>query len=134
MKHMEGPKLECVMVQNKFSLGEDRVITAYEVRDEPSVLMAEDWDRVRCGCFCFSYWFLHAFEDDSVEPAKIVKQWNIKIISALSNSRARVLLMLTLSEEPPPFRTSHKHFGCERTTLASCVQDPELGAEKLRVM
>lgn len=43
-KQMKGPKPECVTVQKKFS--RDRVVTAYEVRDKPSALKAEDWDRV----------------------------------------------------------------------------------------
>lgn len=44
VKQMKGPKPECVTVQKKFS--RDRVVTAYEVRDKPSALKAEDWDRV----------------------------------------------------------------------------------------
>ncbi|KAK9288783.1 hypothetical protein L1049_017247 [Liquidambar formosana] len=43
-KQMKGPKPDCVTVQKKFS--RDRVVTAYEVRDKPSALKAEDWDRV----------------------------------------------------------------------------------------
>lgn len=37
-------KPDCVTVQKKFS--RDRVVAAYEVRDKPSALKAEDWDRV----------------------------------------------------------------------------------------
>lgn len=37
-------KPDCVTVQKKFS--RDRVVTAYEVRDKPSALKADDWDRV----------------------------------------------------------------------------------------
>lgn len=44
VKQMNGPKPDCVTVQKKFS--RDRVVTAYEVRDKPSALKAEDWDRV----------------------------------------------------------------------------------------
>lgn len=44
VKQMKGPKPDCVTVQKKFS--RDRVVTAYEVRDKPSALKAEDWDRV----------------------------------------------------------------------------------------
>lgn len=43
-KQMKGPKPDCVTVQKKFS--RDRVVTAYEVRDKPSALKPEDWDRV----------------------------------------------------------------------------------------
>lgn len=45
MKQMKGPKPECVTVLKKFS-SRDRVVTAYEVRDKPSVLKAEEWGRV----------------------------------------------------------------------------------------
>lgn len=45
-KQMKGPKPDCVTVQKKFSRDRDRVVTAYEVRDKPSALKAEDWDRV----------------------------------------------------------------------------------------
>lgn len=41
-----GTKPDCVTVQKKFSRDRDRVVTAYEVRDKPSALKAEDWDRV----------------------------------------------------------------------------------------
>lgn len=44
VKQMKGPKPDCVTVQKKFS--RDRVVTAYEVRDKPSSLKPEDWDRV----------------------------------------------------------------------------------------
>lgn len=44
VKQMKGPKPDCVTVQKKFS--RDRVVTAYEVRDKPSALKAEDWERV----------------------------------------------------------------------------------------
>nr|GMD83754.1 protein CDC73 homolog [Ipomoea batatas] len=44
LKQMNGQKPECVTVQKKFS--RDRVVTAYEVRDKPSALKTEDWDRV----------------------------------------------------------------------------------------
>lgn len=37
-------KPDCVTVQKKFS--RDRVVAAYEVRDKPSALKSEDWDRV----------------------------------------------------------------------------------------
>lgn len=44
VKQVKGGKPDCVTVQKKFS--RDRVVTAYEVRDKPSVLKSEDWDRV----------------------------------------------------------------------------------------
>lgn len=44
VKQMKGAKPDCVTVQKKFS--RDRTVTAYEVRDKPSSLKAEDWDRV----------------------------------------------------------------------------------------
>ena len=44
VKQMKGAKPDCVTVQKKFS--RDRVVTAYEVRDKPSGLKPEDWDRV----------------------------------------------------------------------------------------
>lgn len=43
MKQMKV-KPECVTVQKKFS--RDRVVTAYEVRDKPSALKSDDWERV----------------------------------------------------------------------------------------
>ncbi|KAL8121760.1 protein CDC73 homolog [Apium graveolens] len=104
VKQMKGAKPECVTVQKKFS--RDRVVTAYEVRDKPSALKAEDWDRV-VACFVlgkewqFKDWpfkdhveifnnlvgFYMRFEDDSVESAKTAKQWNVKIISISKNKR-----------------------------------------------
>lgn len=44
VKQMKGARPDCVTVQKKLS--RDRVVTAYEVRDKPSALKAEDWDRV----------------------------------------------------------------------------------------
>jgi parafibromin len=46
VKQMKRPKPECVTVQKKFSTDRNRVMTAYEVRDKPSALKADDWDRV----------------------------------------------------------------------------------------
>ena len=46
VKQMKGARPECVTVQKKFSRDRDRVVTAYEVRDKPSALKSEDWDRV----------------------------------------------------------------------------------------
>ncbi|XAR57260.1 hypothetical protein NMG60_11025330 [Bertholletia excelsa] len=104
VKQMKGPKPDCVTVQKKFS--RDRVVTAYEVRDKPSVLKAEDWDRVVAVFVLGKEWqfkewpfkdhveifnkilgFYMRFEDDSLESAKNVKQWNVKIISISKNKR-----------------------------------------------
>lgn len=46
VKSMNGVRPECVTVQKKFSRDRDQVVKAYEVRDKPSALKAEDWDRV----------------------------------------------------------------------------------------
>ncbi|KAM0005289.1 putative Cell division control protein [Helianthus debilis subsp. tardiflorus] len=105
MKGMKGPKPECVTVLKKFS-SRDRVVTAYEVRDKPSALKAEEWGRVVAVFVLGKEWqfkdwpfkdhveifnkilgFYMRFEDDSVESAKIVKQWNVKIISISKNKR-----------------------------------------------
>ncbi|XP_073277961.1 protein CDC73 homolog [Primulina huaijiensis] len=104
VKQMKGGKPECVTVQKKFS--RDRVVTAYEVRDKPSALKSEDWDRVVAVFVLGKEWqfkdwpfkdhveifnkivgFYIRFEDDSIESAKTVKQWNVKIISISKNKR-----------------------------------------------
>ncbi|KAK9137395.1 hypothetical protein Sjap_007989 [Stephania japonica] len=104
VKQMKGAKPDCVTVQKKFS--RDRVVTAYEVRDKPSALKAEDWDRVVSVFVLGKEWqfkdwpfkdhveifnkiigFYMRFEDDSLESAKTVKQWNVKIISISKNKR-----------------------------------------------
>ncbi|XP_060215493.1 protein CDC73 homolog [Lycium barbarum] len=104
LKQMKGSKPDCITVQKKFS--RDRVVTAYEVRDKPSALKAEDWDRVVAVFVLGKEWqfkdwpfkdhveifnrivgFFLRFEDDSVESAKTVKQWNVKIISISKNKR-----------------------------------------------
>lgn len=106
MKQMKGPKPECVTVQKKFSRDKDKVMTAYEVRDKPSTLKADDWDRVVAVFVLGKEWqfkdwpfkdhveifnkilgFYMRFEDDSIESAKVVKQWNVKIISISKNKR-----------------------------------------------
>uniref|UniRef100_A0A5B6ZC17 Putative RNA polymerase II accessory factor n=1 Tax=Davidia involucrata TaxID=16924 RepID=A0A5B6ZC17_DAVIN len=103
-KEMKGPKPDCITVQKKLS--RDRVVTAYEVRDKPMALKPEDWDRVVAVFVLGKEWqfkdwpfkdhveifnkiigFYMRFEDDSVESAKIVKQWNVKIISISKNKR-----------------------------------------------
>lgn len=46
VKNMNGVRPECVTVQKKFSRDRDQVVKAYEVRDKPSTMKSEDWDRV----------------------------------------------------------------------------------------
>ncbi|KAF3325183.1 parafibromin [Carex littledalei] len=81
-------------------------VGAYEVRDKPATLKADDWDRVVAVFVLGKEWqfkdwpykdhveifnkllgFFMRFEDDSVESAKVVKQWNVKIISISKNKR-----------------------------------------------
>lgn len=104
VKQMKGARPDCVTVQKKLS--RDRVVTAYEVRDKPSALKPEDWDRVVAVFVLGKDWqfkdwpfkdhveifnkitgFFMRFEDDSIESAKHVKQWNVKIISISKNKR-----------------------------------------------
>lgn len=104
VKQMKGARPDCVTVQKKLS--RDRVVTAYEVRDKPSSLKPEDWDRVVAVFVLGKEWqfkewpfkdhveifnkiigFYMRFEDDSLESAKNVKQWNVKIISISKNKR-----------------------------------------------
>ncbi|KAA8548656.1 hypothetical protein F0562_000340 [Nyssa sinensis] len=104
MKETKGPKPDCITVQKK--LNRDRVATAYEVRDKPLALKPEDWDRVVAVFVLGKEWqfkdwpfkdhveifnkiigFYMRFEDDSLESAKNVKQWNVKIISISKNKR-----------------------------------------------
>ncbi|WCJ23814.1 PLANT HOMOLOGOUS TO PARAFIBROMIN [Euphorbia peplus] len=106
VKQMKGTRPDCVTVQKKFSTDRNKVMTAYEVRDKPSALKPEDWDRVVAVFVLGKEWqfkdwpfkdhveifnkiigFFMRFEDDSVESAKIVKQWNVKIISISKNKR-----------------------------------------------
>ncbi|KAK9725513.1 hypothetical protein RND81_05G149600 [Saponaria officinalis] len=106
MKTMKGPKPECVTVQKKFSRDKDKVMAAYEVRDKPSTLKGDDWERVVAVFVLGKEWqfkdwpfkdhvdifnkvvgFFMRFEDDSIESAKVVKQWNVKIISISKNKR-----------------------------------------------
>ncbi|KAL9262770.1 CDC73-like protein [Drosera capensis] len=106
MKQMSGPKPECVTVL-KFSNSKDKDRRlAYEVRDKPSTLKKEDWDRVVAAIVLGKEWqfkdwpfkdhveifnkiigFYLRFEDDSLESVKNVKQWNVKIISISKNKR-----------------------------------------------
>ncbi|CAH8387975.1 unnamed protein product [Eruca vesicaria subsp. sativa] len=105
-KEMKGVKPDCITVQKKFSRDRERVVTAYEVRDKPSALKPDDWDRVVAVFVLGKDWqfkdwpfkdhveifnkiigFFLRFEDDSIESAKTVKQWNVKIISISKNKR-----------------------------------------------
>ncbi|KAL2987045.1 hypothetical protein AAZX31_11G008000 [Glycine max] len=104
VKQMKGARPDCVTVQKKLS--RDRVVTAYEVRDKPSTLKPDDWDRVVAVFVLGKEWqfkdwpfkdhveifnkiigFFMRFEDDSLESCKTVKQWNVKIISISKNKR-----------------------------------------------
>ncbi|KAK1270096.1 hypothetical protein QJS04_geneDACA013054 [Acorus gramineus] len=95
VKQGGGQRPEVVTVQKKLSR-DNRAVAAYEVRDKPSALRADDWDRVVAVFVLGKEWqfkdwpfkdhveifnkiigFFVRFEDDSVESAKIVKQWNI---------------------------------------------------------
>ncbi|KAK4755795.1 hypothetical protein SAY87_009552 [Trapa incisa] len=115
VRHMKGPKPECATVQKKFS--KDRVVAAYEVRDKPSALKPEDWDPVVDAFVMGKKWqfkdwpfrdhveifnkiigFYMRFEDDSVESAKTVKHWNVKIISVRGFfSRVKLLFKIITS-------------------------------------
>ncbi|EEE59636.1 hypothetical protein OsJ_12000 [Oryza sativa Japonica Group] len=111
MRAMKGSgKPECVMVQKKLIRGERAGAgggaTTFEVRDKPASLKADDWARVVAVFVLGKEWqfkdwpfkdhveifnkvigFYVRFEDDSVEAAKVVKQWNVKIISISKNKR-----------------------------------------------
>ncbi|EPS68631.1 hypothetical protein M569_06137 [Genlisea aurea] len=110
LKQMQGQKPDCVTVQKKFS-SRDRVAAAaaYEVRDKPSSLKSDDWDRVVAVFVLGKDWqfkdwpfkdhveifnkilgFYMRFGDDSMESSessKAIKQWNVKIISLSKNKR-----------------------------------------------
>uniref|UniRef100_M8BPU7 Cell division control protein 73 C-terminal domain-containing protein n=1 Tax=Aegilops tauschii TaxID=37682 RepID=M8BPU7_AEGTA len=102
MRAMKGsPKPECVTLQKKHVRGAGGPV-AFEVRDKPASLKADDWARVVAVFVLGKEWqfkdwpfkghvdifnkvigFFVRFEDDSVDSAKVVKQWNVKIISLL---------------------------------------------------
>ncbi|KAE8766868.1 protein CDC73 [Hordeum vulgare] len=106
MRAMKGsPKPECVTVQKKHVRGAGGP-AAFEVRDKPASLKADDWARVVAVFVLGKEWqfkdwpfkdhvdifnkvigFYVRFEDDSVDSAKVVKQWNVKIISISKNKR-----------------------------------------------
>ncbi|CAN0857010.1 Protein CDC73 homolog [Linum grandiflorum] len=106
LKQMKGAKPECVTVHKKFNTDRNRVMTAYEVRDKPTALKSDDWDRVVAVFVLGKEWqfkdwpfndhleifnnvigFFVRFEDDSIDSAKAVKQWNVNIISISKNKR-----------------------------------------------
>ncbi|KAF7101492.1 hypothetical protein CFC21_102816, partial [Triticum aestivum] len=79
---------------------------AFEVRDKPASLKADDSARVVAVFVLGKEWqfkdwpfkghvdifnkvigFFVRFEDDSVDSAKVVKQWNVKIIFISKNKR-----------------------------------------------
>ncbi|XP_044414877.1 protein CDC73 homolog [Triticum aestivum] len=106
MRAMKGsPKPECVTLQKKHVRGAGGPV-AFEVRDKPASLKADDWARVVAVFVLGKEWqfkdwpfkghvdifnkvigFFVRFEDDSVDSAKVVKQWNVKIISISKNKR-----------------------------------------------
>ncbi|CAM6100252.1 unnamed protein product [Calypogeia fissa] len=86
-------------------MGRDHPVK-YEVRDKPSVMSSKDWERVVAVFVLGKEWqfkdwpfkdhveifnkilgFYLRFEDDSVESAKTVRQWNVKIISLSKHKR-----------------------------------------------
>lgn len=86
-------------------MGRDKPVK-YEVRDKPTVLSAKDWERVIAVFVLGKEWQFKdwpfkdhveifskimgiylRFEDDSVDSAKVVKQWNVKIISLSKHKR-----------------------------------------------
>lgn len=104
-KVKEMPKKpECITIQRKS--GRDRTGFTFEVRDKPSALSLNDWSRVVAVFVLGKEWqfkdwpfkdhaeifnkilgFYIRFEDDSVESAKSVRQWNVKIISISKHKR-----------------------------------------------
>ncbi|XP_062212026.1 protein CDC73 homolog [Phragmites australis] len=110
MRAMKGGKPESVTVQKKLIRGERAGATggsvSFEVRDKPASLKSDDWGRVVAVFVLGKEWqfkdwpfkdhveifnrvigFYVRFEDDSVEAAKVAKQWNVKIISISKNKR-----------------------------------------------
>ncbi|KAH9298790.1 hypothetical protein KI387_030472, partial [Taxus chinensis] len=97
-------KPECITIQKK--INKDKGVSTFEVRDKPSSFSVEDWSRVVAVFVLGKEWqfkgwpykdhveifnkllgFYLRFEDDSVESAKVVKQWNVKIISLSKHKR-----------------------------------------------
>uniref|UniRef100_A0A0D6R9S5 PHP n=1 Tax=Araucaria cunninghamii TaxID=56994 RepID=A0A0D6R9S5_ARACU len=99
-----GSKPECVTIQKKFN--REKGVSTFEVRNKPGALSQEDWGRVAAVFVLGKEWqfrdwpfkdhveifnkllgFYLRFEDDSVESAKTVRQWNVKIISISKHKR-----------------------------------------------
>jgi len=97
-------KPECVTIQRK--IGREKAPVAYEIRDKPSALAPNDWERVVAVFVLGKEWqfkdwpfkdhveifskingFYLRFEDDSLESVRTVKQWNVKIISISKHKR-----------------------------------------------
>jgi len=97
-------KPECVMIQRK--IGREKAPVAYEIKDKPSALAPNDWERVVAVFVLGKEWqfkdwpfkshaeifnkimgFHLRFEDDSLESVRTVKQWNVKIISISKHKR-----------------------------------------------
>ncbi|GLJ33880.1 hypothetical protein SUGI_0681480 [Cryptomeria japonica] len=97
-------KPECVTIQKK--INKDKGVSTFEIRDKPSAFSIEDWSRVVAVFVLGKDWqfkdwpfkdhieifnkligFYLRFEDDSVESAKVVKQWNVRIISLSKHRR-----------------------------------------------
>lgn len=97
-------KPECVTIQRK--IGREKAPVAYEIRDKPSALAPNDWERVVAVFVLGKEWqfkdwpfkghaeifnkvmgFHLRFEDDSLESVRTVKQWNVKIISISKHKR-----------------------------------------------
>ncbi|EER91115.1 hypothetical protein BDA96_01G151500 [Sorghum bicolor] len=110
MRATKGGKPESVTVQKKLirteRAGGAGGAVSFEVRDKPASLKSDDWGRVVAVFVLGKEWqfkdwpfkdhveifnrvigFYVRFEDDSVEAAKVVKQWNVKIISISKNKR-----------------------------------------------
>lgn len=110
MRATKGGKPESVKVKKKLTRAERSGAAggevSFEVRDKPASLKPDDWGRVVAVFVLGKEWqfkdwpfkdhveifnrvigFYVRFEDDSVEAAKVVKQWNVKIISISKNKR-----------------------------------------------
>lgn len=100
---VKSKKPEVVTFYRK--MGRDKPVK-YEVRDKPTALSPKDWERVLAVFVLGKEWQFKdwpfkdhveifskimgiylRFEDDSVDSAKIVKQWNVKIISLSKHKR-----------------------------------------------
>ncbi|KAM2916923.1 hypothetical protein FF1_045783 [Malus domestica] len=76
VKQMKRAMPDCVTVQKKFSKDRDPVATAYEVRDKPSALKAEDWDWVVV-VFVLSRFSIRENQNDSAFKVNgLLDPWN----------------------------------------------------------